>query len=130
MTIHAVFQAVKLLNFFPAKGGVSGSLSPKTIMSGKTLDYKKHLSLQFGQYCQVHEEDQPCNGQAQCTRGASLLGSSGNAQGGHRFMALNSGKKITQYSWDVIPMPDPMITRVNALGADQLEQLVFMDQHG
>jgi hypothetical protein len=51
MTIHIVLHVVKLLNFFAGKGGVSETLSPKTIMSGETLDYKKHLSLQIGQYC-------------------------------------------------------------------------------
>jgi hypothetical protein len=55
--IHIVLNAVKMLNFFPMKGGISDTLSPKTIMSGETLNYKKHLSLQVGQYCQVHEED-------------------------------------------------------------------------
>ena len=59
--IHIVLNAVKMLNFFPTKGGSSDTLSPKTIMSGETLDYKKHLSLQVGQYCQVLEEDTPCN---------------------------------------------------------------------
>jgi hypothetical protein len=52
--IHIMLNAVKMLNFFPIKGGISNTLSPKTIMSGETLDYKKHLSLQVGQYCQVH----------------------------------------------------------------------------
>jgi hypothetical protein len=44
-------------------------------------------------------------------------------------MALNTGKKITRYSWDVIPMLDTVIARVNALGRDQPEQLVFTDKH-
>jgi hypothetical protein len=109
MTIHIVLNVVKLLNFFPMKGGVSDTLSPKTIMSGKTLDYKKHLSLQIGQYCQVHEEDNPHNSQITRTKGAISLGPSGNLQGGLKFMALNSGKKIVRRSWDVIPMPDLMI---------------------
>jgi hypothetical protein len=62
--IHIVLNAVKMLNFFPTNGGISDTLSPKTIMSGETLDYKKHLSLQVGQYCQVHEEDTPRNSQS------------------------------------------------------------------
>jgi hypothetical protein len=48
MTIHIVLNVVKLLTFPPTKGGVSDTLSPKTIMSGETLDFKKHLSLQNG----------------------------------------------------------------------------------
>ena len=44
---HMVFFVVKLLNYFPAKGGVSTQYSPKTIMSGQTLNYKQ-CSLPFG----------------------------------------------------------------------------------
>jgi hypothetical protein len=73
---------------------VSDTLSPKTIMYGETLDYKKHLSLQLGQYCQVHEEDNPRNSHIDRTKGVIYLGPSGNLQGGLKFMALNTGKKI------------------------------------
>ena len=84
-------------------------------MSGKTLDYKKHLSLSFGKYCQVHEEETPRNSQIARTKGAISLGPSGNSQGGHKFMALKTGRKITRRSWDVIPIPDIVINRVNTL---------------
>jgi hypothetical protein len=57
MTIHILLNVVKLLIFLTTKEGVSDTLSPKTIMSGETLDYKKHMGLQLGQYCQVNEED-------------------------------------------------------------------------
>jgi hypothetical protein len=78
MTVHIVLNVVRLLNFFPTKGGVSETLSPKTIMSGESLDYKKHLSLQIGQYCQVHEDKNPRNSQLARTKGAISLGPSGN----------------------------------------------------
>jgi hypothetical protein len=61
---------------FSTKGGVSDTLIPKTIMSGETLDYKKHLSLQLGQYCQVHEEDNTRNRQIARTKGEMSLGPS------------------------------------------------------
>jgi hypothetical protein len=130
--IHIVFHAVRLLNYFLMKGGVSDTLlSPKTILSGETLDYKKHLHLQIGQYCQVHKEDTPRNSQWPRTKeGAICLGPSGNLQGGFKFMALSSGKKIIRRSWDAIPMPDTVIACVNALGSDQPEQLIFTDRHG
>jgi hypothetical protein len=113
MTIHIVLNVFKLLIFFPTKGGVSDTLSPKTIVSGETLDYKKHLSLQLGQYCQVHEEENPRNSQIARTKGAISLGPSSNLQGGLKFMALNSGKKIVCHSWDVIPVLDLVIDRVS-----------------
>lgn len=99
-------------------------------MSGETLDYKKHLSLQIRQYCQVHEEDTPCNSQSPRTKGIISLGPSGNLQGGFKFMALNTGRKIIRHSWDIIPMPDMVIAHVNTLGSNQPEHLIFTDQHG
>jgi hypothetical protein len=114
MTIHIVLNVVKLLIFFPTKGGVSDTLSPKTIMSGETLDYKTHLSLHLEQYFQVHKEDDPRNKHIDRTKGAISLGPSRNLQGSFKFMALNTGKKIVHRSWDVIPMPDLVIDRVNA----------------
>jgi hypothetical protein len=78
----------------------------------------------------VHEEDTPRNSQHPRTKGAISLGPSGNLQGGFKFMALNTGKKIIRRSWDVIPMPDTVIARVNTLGSDQPKQLIFTDRHG
>ena len=130
MVIHMVFICVKMLNFFPPRGGVSDTMSPKEIMSGEKLDFKKHLALQFGQYCQVHEEEMPRNGMSARTKGAISLGPSGNLQGGYKFMALNTGKKITRRNWDVIPIPDVVVARVNSLGSGQPEQLIFTDRHG
>jgi hypothetical protein len=45
-------------------------------------------------------------------------------------MALNSGKKIVWRSWDVIPLPDVVINRVNELGKDQQSLMTFTDRHG
>jgi hypothetical protein len=129
-TVHIVLNVVKLLVSPPTKGGVSETLSPKTIMSGKRLDYKNHSSLQIGQYCQVNEEDNPCNSQLARTKGAIYIGPSEKMQGGFKFMALNTGKKILRCSWDVIPMPDIVISRVNALGSNQPRQMTFTDRHG
>jgi hypothetical protein len=125
-----VLNVVKLLNFFPTKGRVSETLSRKTIVLGETLYYKKHLSLQIGQYCQAHEEDNIHNSQQARTKGSISLGPSVNMQGGFKFMDLNTGKNIVCLSWDVIPMPDVVIARVNALGSDQPRQMTFTDRHG
>ena len=76
----------------------------------------------------MHEEDASCNIQNPITKGAILLGPSVNLQGGFEFMALNTGNKIVRRSWDIIPMPDTVITRVNALGSDEPEQFIFTDR--
>jgi hypothetical protein len=100
------------------------------IMSGETLYYKKHLSLQLGQYCQVHEEDNPHNSQISRTKEAISLGPIGNMQGRFKCMALNTGKKIVCRSWDVIPMLGIIIDQFNVLGSDKPQQIIFTDRHG
>jgi hypothetical protein len=129
MTIYIVLQNVKMLNFFPLKGGTSEHLSPRT-MSGEALDHKKHLRLPLRQCCQVQEEETPCNSMKARTKGAISLGPNGNLQGGYRFMALDTGKKITRRNWDVIPTPGLVIARMNMFGKDQPKLLAFADQHG
>jgi hypothetical protein len=88
------------------------------------------LSLQIWQYCQVHEEDHPTNIQLVRTKGAISLGLSGNLQVSFKLMALTTGNKIVRRSWDLIPIPDVVIARVNALGSDQTRQMTFTERHG
>ena len=111
--------------FFPTKGRISDTLSPKTTMSGEILDYKDNLILHIGQYFHMHEEYAPHNINNPRTKGAISLGLSENLQGGFKCMALNTGKKTVWRSWDFIQMSDTVITRVNYLGSDQLEQCIL-----
>ena len=132
ITMYMVLHAVRMLNFFPQKAGVSDTLSPKMIISGERLDWKRHLALPFGSYCQVHEQDE--NGRSDInnerTLGAICLGPSDNQNSGYRFMSLLTGRKVTRTSWTELPMPRQVIERVHSLAADQPEQLVFYDRHG
>ena len=59
-----------------------------------------------------------------------MLGPSGNAQGGHKFLALNSECVVTRESWDILPMPNFVILRVIQLGSGQPSPLTFQDHLG
>jgi hypothetical protein len=72
MLVHAVLFMMKQLNLFPVKGGLSSKLSPKQIMLGKVVQYK-FCAMGFGRYCQIHEEDQPCNGMVARMQGKFCL---------------------------------------------------------
>ena len=78
----------------------------------------------------MHEEEIPQNVMSARTKGAISLEPSDNLQGGYKFMALKTGKKITRRNRDVIPIPDVVIARVNSLGIGQPKQLIFTDRHG
>ena len=93
MLIRVVLYVVKQLNLFPVKGGLLSKLSPKQIMSGEVVQYK-FCAMGYGRYCQIHKEDQPHISTAARTQGAISLGPSGNAQGGHKFYTLTTGKVV------------------------------------
>ena len=93
MLIHAVLFVVKQLNLFPVKEGLLSRLSPKQIMSGEIVQYKC-CAMGYGRYCQIHEEDSPRNNLEARTQGVIFLGPSGNAQGGHTFYTLTTGKVV------------------------------------
>jgi hypothetical protein len=114
MLVHAVLFVTKQLNLFPVKGGLSSKLSPKQIMSGKMVQYK-FCAMGFGWYCQIHEEDQPRNGMVARTQGEISLGPSGNAQGGHKFFTLTTGKVVTPSAWTELPTFTAVIERVHLL---------------
>ena len=130
MVIQMVLHATKMLNYFPTSVGIGNGYSPRTLMTGEVLSYKTHLALKFGDYCQVHEIDEPRNSQLPRTQGAICMGPTSSIQPGFRFLNLKSGKTIVRRSWDRLPMPDTVIARVNRLGAGQPKQLVFKDRHG
>ena len=45
-------------------------------------------------------------------------------------MSLNTAKKIVRRSWDLIPMPETVIPRVNVLDVHQHKHLNFTYIHG
>ena len=108
------------------KGGVSDHYSPKAILAGELVHFRYYL-MPFSTYCQVHEEDVPCNSMAACMQRAISLGPSGNAQGGHKFLALNSGHNITCQTSTIIPMPSSVVEHINALGHNQQGSFIVTD---
>ena len=130
--IEMVYTATLWLNAFPPKNGVSMMLSPRAIMTGHSIDFKKHCQLPFSTYAQTHEENNPTNSQAARTVGAINLGPNRNLQGTHKFLNLCTGKKITCQCWTELPMPKEVIDRVNQLDCSdgQVELLTFFNWKG
>jgi hypothetical protein len=117
MIIELVHFSTLWLNAFPPSSGVSDTFSPRTIMTGTSLDYIKHCQVPFGAYVETHEENSPTNTMYKRTRGAICLGPSANFQGSYKFMCLPTGKKIVRKQFTELPMPDSVIKRVKAITA-------------
>jgi hypothetical protein len=89
-----------------------------------------HFCLPFGAYCQVHEYADPRNSMIACIKAAICLGPTQNLQGGHYFMALDTGRVIKRYSWTQIPLPQLVLDKVDSWAANQPSLLTFCDRKG
>ena len=113
--------------YFPTTAGILTDIITRAILTNDTLNYKRHLEIQFGKYCQIHKEDNPHNSTRPRTRGDICVGPRGNKQSGFNFMTLVSMKKVVRRSWDEIPMPDTIIAQVNALFHGKSNDIDFVD---
>jgi hypothetical protein len=81
----AIDNANKVLNLFPAKNGVSDTMSPLTIMTGRPTHNYNDMKIEFGAYAQVFESNEPTNTVKARTTGAIALTPTGNTQEGYNF---------------------------------------------
>jgi hypothetical protein len=130
MIIELIYYCGFWLNSFPANGGISDVLSPRSIILGTTIDYTQHCKLEYGTYVQTHEKHD--NTMIPRTTGAIALRPTGNAQGGHYFYSLTSGKRINRNQWTELPMPADVVQRVDRLCRRPLgiPALEFADRAG
>ena len=92
LVIEMAKTAVFWLNAFPPFGGASRDLSPRTILTGQKVDYKRHCRFQFGEYAQTHKEHD--NSMNPRTVGALALRPVGNGQGS--FFSQRYDRKSSQ----------------------------------
>ena len=115
VTRALVEKACQDLNSLPALDGVSPTLSPLTIVTGRPgFDYNK-LRLDLGEYVQVFEANLPTNTPATRTTGALALCIARNNPGAYNFMSLTTGRVITRRQWTQLPMPTEVIAHVNQM---------------
>ena len=90
MVIELGKFVIFMINAFPPKRSVSNTYSPRTIMTGNALDFKKHCRCPFGAYVQVHDDRYITNTMVERTQGAIFLGPTVNIQGSYACMSLRT----------------------------------------
>jgi len=79
-------------------------------------------------HIQTHEKQN--NSMEPRTSVAIALRLSGNEQGGHYFLSLNTGKRILRNNWTILPMPNDVVDAVHRLSvpSKQAGGITFMDK--
>ena len=129
LVIEMAKTVVFWLNAFPPLGGASRDLSPRTILTGQKVDYKRHCRFQFGEYVQTHEEHD--NSMNPRTVGALALRPVGNGQGSFYFLSVTTGWVLNRLHATALPMPDDIIDKIHRMARQQKNNpgLIFADRN-
>ena len=131
VTLHAVLYCYLWLNFFPPTGGISQTISPETVVKGRSVDAKIHCRIPFGSYAQVTTKNGPTNNaMVSRTVGGISLGPTGNIQGTYKFMSLLTGLLIRSRSFVMLPMPSEVVKQVSVFAKNQPGDIIFADRSG
>ena len=128
LVIEMAKTAVFWLNAFPVLGGTLRDLSPRTILMGQKVDYKRHCRFQFGEYAQTHKEHN--NSMNPRTVGALALRPVGNVQGSFYFLSVTTGRVLNRLHATALPMPDDVIDKIHRMARQQKNNpgLIFADR--
>jgi hypothetical protein len=97
-------------------------LSPRELFVGNKIDVERDCKLGFGDYTQVHEDNEVTNTMTSRTTGAISLGMAGNAQGSFKFFSLTTRRIIVRRSWTVLPMPSEVVSLINNIAKIENEK--------
>ena len=128
--MEIVYNAVFWLNFFPHKNGIHTTLSPRTIVTGSKIDFKKHCNLEFRMYVQMYQQHN--NLLLPRTAGAIALHSTGNEQGSYYFLSLHMEERVARNNWTVLSMPAKVIATIHQFAAvcKTYKGITFIDKDG
>ena len=104
-----VYYVVSRINLVPHKGGVYSSESPRELLTGRKLNYLIDVRVGFGEYCQILKLKLD-NTLAPRTEGGIALYPTGNLTGSVYFFMLDTHKIVSRDHFEVLPMPDDVIT--------------------
>ena len=114
-TIELVKHVLIFLNAFPPKSEMSKTYIPRTIMTGKALDWKIICKLRCGEYVKIQEDRNVTNTLEERTQGGIFLGSTGNLQGTYNFFLLLSGGEIARGQFTEVPTLTIVMKQVTAM---------------
>jgi hypothetical protein len=102
------------MNAVRNKQGISTEFSPREIVLRRALDVSLHAQWPFGAYGEAYDDPTPnhTNTMQERTKSCINLGPTGNFQGTHKFLNLETGEVIKRMRFTEIPMPDSAIARV------------------
>jgi hypothetical protein len=100
LLVQLVSYCVQMINVVP-QSTTYANMSPKEMFSGRKLDFSRDVRVSFGDYCQIHEDNEVGkNSMAERTADAIALKMKGNLQGTAEFLSLSSWRIVSRDNVD------------------------------
>lgn len=126
-TKYIVFYTCNRINALPRL--VSGTMcSPRELFRGIKLNYKKDLNLCFGDYVQAYRAPLKSNSMESRTAAAIALYPKDNHTHAWVFMDIITGYTFSSTKWNVLPIPDIVIDRINSFDETMKVERVRADE--
>ena len=90
-------------------------ISPREVVTGRKVNYKRDLRFQFGEYIQATTPNVVSNSMQSRTDGDIALLSTGNIEGTIFAYNIATNRVVKRDRWKVIPIPDIVIKIMNEL---------------
>ncbi|KAL7504014.1 hypothetical protein ACHAXN_002241 [Cyclotella atomus] len=116
MLIQLLYFVVLWLNVPIWENGASTELSPREIVTGLKIDFKKHCRALWGSYIEASVDPDLTNTLDSRTAPCIYLGPTGNVQGSVKCYNLETKNVLKRRTFKVLPMPDKVIRRIIKLG--------------
>ena len=89
--VHGVYFVIMMINGLPAPNGILGVISPREIVTGWKMDFKKDSRAPFGAYIEARTDAVVTNDMSPRTRGSLSLEPTGNLHGQLKCFNLDGG---------------------------------------
>ena len=124
MTVHAVITAVKWINQFPSKGGISDTISPSKLLDGIDDPDMSLKRIGFGSYALAYAGT---NNNMEERSVPSIALSQSNQTGGNFFMSLDTGKRFHSHGWTEAPVDENIIKLVDGFADVERQPLLVKE---
>lgn len=125
MVNGCVVKTTKDLSNIPTENGVSRERSLATMIAGRPPpDFHEVMKLNFGDYVQAHTVSNKTDSNEPITVGSIALYPSENSGGSLYFMSLLTVRLVHRYQWDVLPLSENGLQRVQEIALVQGQRLV------
>eukprot|EP00804_Cyclotella_cryptica_P004279 CCRYP_013487-RA/>CCRYP_013487-RA protein AED:0.88 eAED:0.25 QI:0/0/0/0.5/1/1/2/0/282 len=134
MVIHLIKFVVMWINALPHRNGVLSVISPRELVLGIKMDFKKHCRIRFGAYVEASADEVVTNTLRDRTECCIPLGPTGNIQGSISCLNLDTNQVVSSRTVTALPMLDRVIKDVMRLGKSSKQKrktaqsLAFLDR--